>query len=180
MFGKVAIGVAVDDFLSLIASQLHQCAIASDVGYFKVEGHTALLCAFKVAWAAQLQVGFGNTEAIVGFAHNVDTFACFGRQGAIGDKYAITLVGSAPHPTAQLVQLRQAKPLRIEYHHHRGVGHIHPHFDNRCGHQYLRFATGKARHLCLFLLRLHLSVYLAQLILWKNVGQRLVTLLQIL
>ena len=99
MLGKVAIGVALDNFLGLVACHLHQCTIAGDVRYFKVEGHATLLRAFKITRTAQLQVGFGNTKAIVGFAHNIDALARFGRKGTIGNKYAIALIGSAPHST---------------------------------------------------------------------------------
>ena len=49
----------------------------------------------------------------------------------VADEDAKRLLAAAPHATAQLVQLRQAKALGVFDDHHRGIGHIHPNLDDR-------------------------------------------------
>ena len=44
------------------------------------------------------------------------------------------------------MQLRQAEALRVLDHHHRRVGHIDAHLDDRGGYQHVDFAALKAAH----------------------------------
>jgi hypothetical protein len=53
-------------------------------------------------------------------------------------------LGRAPaHATAQLVQLREAKPFGMFDQHDGGVGHVHPHFHHRRRHQNVGVAVTK-------------------------------------
>ena len=87
MFG--ACGVVVDNLLRLVARHLNQLSVACDVGNLKVEGQSALLRAFQVARSAQLEVGLGNSETIVGVAHYVDALARFLCQLGLCNQYAV-------------------------------------------------------------------------------------------
>ena len=44
------------------------------------------------------------------------------------------------------MQLRQAKPLGVFNHHHRGVRNIHTHLNHGGGDENVNFSRGKARH----------------------------------
>ena len=180
MGGQLQLRVEVDDALRLVAGHLHQLAVGGNVGNLQVEGHAALLRAFQVAGSAQLQVGFGNAEAVVRLAHDVDALARVLRQLIGGDEDAERLVGAAPHTAPQLVQLRESEALGVEDDHDRGVGHVHAHLDDRRGHEHLRLAADEALHLLLLVLGLHLPVHLAQAKLGKGLAQRLEALLQVL
>ena len=81
--------VVIDDDLSLIASHLYQLTVTCYVGYLQVEGHTALLRTLSVTRSSEFEVGFGNTEAIIGLAHNVNTFTRIFSQFHTGDQYAV-------------------------------------------------------------------------------------------
>ena len=65
---------------------------------------------------------------------------------------------SAPHPPPELMELRQAEPLRVLQHHHRGVGHIDPHLYDRGGHQHIDVPGGELLHDPVLVPGAHLSV----------------------
>jgi hypothetical protein len=65
---------------------------------------------------------------------------------------------AAPHPPAQLVQLRQAEALGMLDHHQRGIGHVHPDLDHRGGHQHAHQPLLEQVHHRLFLGRRHARV----------------------
>ena len=148
---RLAYRILSNHLLSLVTSHLHQLPIASNIRNFQVESHSTLCRSFQVTWATQLQVGFSNTEAIISLTHNINAFASVFTQLVRGDKDAEGLVGSSPHPTTQLMQLRQAKTLGIENHHHRGIGYVDTHFYYCCCHQYLGISSDKTTHLFFFL-----------------------------
>ena len=60
--------------------------------------------------------------------------------GRLGEQ--VTLAGrrSPAHPAAQLVQLRQAEPLRVLHHQQRRVGHVHADLDHRRADQQVDLA----------------------------------------
>ena len=78
------------------------------------------------------------------------------------------------------MELRESEALRVEYHHHGGVGHVHAHLDDGGCDENLRLARYELLHLGVFLLRLHLAVYLAYLELGEDVAQRGVAFLEVL
>ena len=84
----VAIGVGVDDFLRLVSCELHDLPVSCDVGYFEVEGHSALLRAFEVSRPPELEVGLRDEEAVVGGAHDVDALCRLLAEFAGGDEDA--------------------------------------------------------------------------------------------
>ena len=113
VFGFLALRVVVNDALRLVARHLDDLSVAGYVGNLQVEGHSALLRAFKVAGPAQFQVSLGNAEAVVGVAHDVDACGRFLGQLVVCHEDAERLVGAASHASAQLVQLARDEAQRI-------------------------------------------------------------------
>ena len=136
--------------------------------------------AARLAGTAQLQIHFGDFEAVIGAAHGFHAGLAVSGQLVICDEDAIRLVGTATHATAQLVQLRQTEAVGVLNDHHRGVGYVHAHLDNRCGHHDLRIPINKTLHFKVFVLRAQPAVADAKLVLWLGevVQQSLVTLLK--
>jgi hypothetical protein len=62
------------------------------------------------------------------------------------EQQAGRLGAAAPHPAAQLVQLRQAEALGMLDHHHRGRRHVDADLDHRRGDQDRQPAVGEGRH----------------------------------
>ena len=56
------------------------------------------------------------------------------------------MICPSTHPSAQLMQLRQAHALWILNHHQRGIGNIDAHFYHRCGNEKLKLAGLEASH----------------------------------
>ena len=161
-------GVVVDDDLGLVASHLNELPVACNVSDFLVESHSALLGSFQVARSAQLQIGLGNAETVVGFAHDIDTLAGIGRQLETGDEDAVRLVGTTTNTSSELVELGEPETLGVEDDHHGGVRHVDPHLNHSGSNENLRLATDKLLHLGLLISRFHLAVYLAQAKFWEN------------
>ena len=82
-----------------------------------------------------------------------------GGEFIFGHEDAVRLVAAAPHAAAQLVQLREAEPLGVLNHHHRGVGHVNAYLNDGGGKQDLRLIAGKPLHFIIFHFLLHLAVY---------------------
>ena len=80
------------------------------------------------------QVGLGQREAVVGAGEDAQPLqAAVVPVGQAGSR--AELVGSPADPAAQLMQLRQPEPAGAQDDHDRGVGHVHPHLDDRGAHQ---------------------------------------------
>ena len=60
------------------------------------------------------------------------------------------------------MKLRQPEPLRVLDHHHRGVGHVHAHFDHGRGDQRVDLARPEPVHNCLALLAVQTPVHRGQ------------------
>ena len=65
---------------------------------------------------------------------------------------------ASAHTAPQLMELAQTEPVRILNDHERCVGHIHTHFNDGGGNQYIRFLLRKGGHDRIFLCTLHLTV----------------------
>ena len=59
------------------------------------------------------------------------------------------------------MQLREAEAVGVFNHHHRGVGHIHPHLYHRGRYEDLQFAALEGLHHGIFVRRLHAPVHFA-------------------
>ena len=136
--------------------------------------------ALEVARTAQLEVGFGNTEAVVGLAHDVDASACVVAELIGRDEDAERLVCSPAYAATKLVELAEAEALGVEDDHDRGVGHVDAHLDNGCGYEHLRLAADETLHLEFLLLRLHMPMDLAHAELGESLTERLESVLEIL
>ena len=95
--------VFVDNFLGFVTSHLNELPVTRNVCNLQIEGHAALLGALKIARTAQLQIGLGNTEAVVGVAHDVDALAGVLTEFVGGDEYAVALVGTTTNTPSELV-----------------------------------------------------------------------------
>ena len=154
-------------------------SVGGEVGYLEVQRQARLHRAVQVSGAAELEVGFGYTEAVVGCHHDIHSFACIGRHLRRGEQYAITLVCPTPYSASELVQLTQPKALRIFYNHHRSVRHVHTYLYHRRGYQDLRLAAHKPLHLRIFVGSLHLAVHHRYAELREGLHQVVVAVLQI-
>ena len=67
----------------------------------------------------------------------------------------IALPVATAHASAQLMQLRETKPLGVLDHHDRRVGHVDADFDHRSRHQNLQLALGERCHHSVFLRTFH-------------------------
>src|SRR5579871_529893 len=127
------------------AGELENFAIAEWIGDVKAEV-AGLACAEKFAGAAKKKVGFGDFEAVGSADHGFK--ACFGVfvHVARSYEYAMRFCGAAAYASAQLVELRKAKPLRVFNDHDAGVGHVHADFDDGCGDEDLYFVEPELDH----------------------------------
>ena len=64
----------------------------------------------------------------------------------VREKHTIGWVLPPPHPASELVELAKAEPVRVLHNHQAGVGHVHPHLNDRGGYQDIHFPCGKGRH----------------------------------
>ena len=78
------------------------------------------------------------------------------------------------------MQLRQAEAVGVFYHHHRGVGHIHPHFNHRGSHENIQFAALEGLHHGIFVRRLHAPVHFADLKSREHVAKIIVARFKVL
>ena len=78
------------------------------------------------------------------------------------------------------MQLRQAEAVGVFYHHHRGVGHIHPHFNHRGSHENIQFAALEGLHHGIFVRRLHAPVHFADFESREHVAKIIVARFEVL
>ena len=91
----------------------------------------------KLARPAQLQIHFGDVEAVGGINQRADALP--GRIAQlVRDQNAVALRRSAADTPAQLMDLRQPKSFRMLDHHDGRVRNIHAHLDDRSRDQDLR------------------------------------------
>ena len=91
----------------------------------------ALARAQHLAAAAQPQILLGDHEAVVDLPQNVEARLRGFRKRGLVEQHAGGLRRAAPHAPAQLVKLGQAEHLGVLDNHHRGVGHVDAHLDDR-------------------------------------------------
>ena len=134
--------------------------VACDIRNLQVKSHAALLGSLQVTRSAQLQIGLGNAETVVGVAHDIDALTGFLAELKGGDEDAETLVGTTAYASSELMELGESEALGIENHHYRGVRHIHTYLDDGSGNEDLRLTTYEALHFLFLLDGFHTSVYL--------------------
>lgn len=83
--GMLELWVGLEYGLCTETSLLHETGVADNVSYMQVEGHAALLCAFKITWATEFQVFFGYLKAVGTLDHNLHATAGVVCQLALGD-----------------------------------------------------------------------------------------------
>ena len=164
-------GVFLNDGLSGLSGQLYELSVACNVGNFQIKGHAALLGALQIARPAQLQIGLGNAEPVVGITHDVDALTGVLAKLIWGDEDTETLVGTTTHTSAELVQLGKAETLGFEDDHYGGVGHVDTYLNDGGGNEYLCLATDKLLHLGFLVGRLHLAMNLAEAELREYLGE---------
>ena len=161
------------------ADILQKLAVAGNVSNLQIESHPALLSTFQISRAAQLQVGFGNLEPVIGTNHDFQSLAGIFRQFVASHQNAIRLVGTAPHTSSQLVKLGQPEAFGIFNDHNRSIGHVHSNLNHRGGHHDLCLTRDKALHLFVLLGWLHTSVHLAYHAIGKSATNTLIALFHI-
>lgn len=146
----------------------------------QVERQTRLLRALQIAGSAELQVRFGNAETVVGGDHDVHPLARLLGEFDLGEQDAITLVGTAPHPAPQLVELAQTETLGVLDNHNRGIGDIDSDLYDRGRHHDLRLAADETLHLEVLLLGFHLPMDHGEGVAGERFAEFVVTVLQVL
>ena len=86
-------------------------------------------------------------EAVVRGPQGLETGARHRVRCRVGDEDAVRCCAAAPDPAAQLVQLREAEPVRLEHDHHRRLGHVHAHLDDGRADEHVEVAVAEAAHL---------------------------------
>ncbi len=128
---------ALDQQARFAVGLLHDVAVAHQIAGAELR-QTRLPRAEEVAGTAQLEVAFGDDEAVVGLGHRAQPFARVVAPRRLVQQDAVRLPLATADAAAQLVELRQAEALGVLHDHHRGVGHIHADLDDRGGHQHVR------------------------------------------
>ena len=127
-----------------------------ELGDFEVGGAT-LARAKKLTWATELEVDFGQSEAIASLFHGAEAFRC-DLAVAVTHEDAVAFVLATTHPTTELVELGQPKAVGAFDHHGGGVGDVDAHFDDGGRHQNIVFVIAKSQHYRVFVFGTHLAV----------------------
>src|SRR5690606_2925622 len=90
-----------------------------------------LLRAKQIAGSAHLEIKLGERETIRRLGKRREPLPTWLAQFVAYEHPAKTGMTAPPYATAQLVQLREAKPLCSRYGHHRGIGYVNAHFNHR-------------------------------------------------
>lgn len=115
----------------------------------------------EIARAAEVQVGFGDFEAVVGAGHGGE--ALLGLViGGVGNQEAVGGFGSPADAAADLVELGQAKTVGVFDHHDGGVGDVDADFDDGGGEEGIDPAGTEFVHHLFFFVGGELAVNHAQ------------------
>src|ERR1700676_611900 len=152
------------------AGLLEEFAVAERVGYLEAEV-AGLAGAEEFARAAQLQIGFGDFESIVGADHGVEAGAGFlgGADGS--DEDAVGFFSAAADASTELVQLREAETLGVLDDHYCGVGNVDAYFYYRSGDEDLHFVFSEALHDVFFFFAGKPAVKKAELEIGENLSR---------
>lgn len=140
------IGIDAQDAIRQIAGALKQGLVLDEVCKLQ-PARPRLAIPKKVTWASQLQIAFGEAEAVVGVAQCLKSRLGFGRQLAEGEQARALLTRSA-NPASELVQLRQPEPLGLLDDHDVCRRDVDAHFQHGGSYQHLELAFDKCTHQC--------------------------------
>ena len=129
----------------------------------QVVNESALFGAQEVAGTPDFKVAKGYFESgsqVAKLFKGLQAFARFLRKSAKGrrDEVAKGLAVAPPNPSAHLVQVAQAKHVRVEYDNGIGIGHVKPVLDDGGAHQYVEPRLHKADDQLLHFVPVHLAV----------------------
>src|SRR5713101_2683308 len=153
----------------LAAGSLKELAVAQRIGDVKAEG-AGLAGPEEFAGAAQLQIGFGDFEAVGGAHHGFEAGACFVGHADRADENAVGFLRAAANASAKLMQLRQAEALGMLDDHYGGVGNID--FDYGGGDEDLDFIFVEALHDVVFFFAGETAVQQAEAQLGKHFARQ--------
>src|SRR5205085_9668216 len=106
-------------------------------------GKPMLRRAQELARAAELQILLGQLLAVLAAPENLEPLPRRFTRPAPEQENAPAGTLRPPYPPAQLVELRQAEPLRVLDHDERCVGDVEPHLDDGRGDQDARVARAE-------------------------------------
>src|SRR5699024_2251010 len=129
--GDVDVRVGGDETFGDIAGAIENAGFEALVEPAEL-GKTALASADKIAGAAQLEIAFGEDEAVVGGDHRLQAGAAVHRN-VVGEKQAVAFTAAPPDATTELVKLGEAEPIGALDHHHRGVRDVDADLDDGGG-----------------------------------------------
>lgn len=123
---------------------LEDVPIANQIGDAQV-GETVLTGSVKFPGTAQSQVFLGDPESVIRRHHRLQPRPSFLRRG-MSNKQTIGFVRAPPYSSAQLVQLRQTKPMSVLNENHRHIPDVDAHLDDRGSREDVYLAVGKSSH----------------------------------
>jgi hypothetical protein len=156
VLGGGELRVGLEELEGVVSGCLEEGGVADDVGDAQLED-AALFGAVELAGAAELEVFFGDLEAIGGAGEDFEALAALVGFG-IGEEDAVGLVLAATDASAELVELGEAEALRIFDDHAAGVGDIDADFDDDGGDEDIVFARSEAVHGLIFFVGGELAV----------------------
>src|SRR5688572_25650321 len=140
VLGPLQSGIFRQDIVGHLPRHGQQVVVVGEPGHPDV-GVARLTLAQQIALAALLEIQLGNPESIGGGGKGPEP----GR-GPVGHQHAMAGLAAPPDPAPELVQLGQPEPLGMLDHHHRGVGYVDSHLDDRGRHQHLHHPGAEPLH----------------------------------
>ena len=145
---------------------LQKAHVSAEIGQGQLR--QAVLAASKeVAGAAQLQVLLGDLKAIGGGGQSFQPGHGVGSVG-VGNEYTVGLVLAAAYPATELVELAEAKALRVLHDDERGVGYVYANLYYRGGYQHVHVPGGKGGHDGVLFPGAHFAVEQGQTQVWEH------------
>ena len=145
-----------EDGQRVFAGLVEHFEFLGDVGHFEF-GQAVLAGAEEFAGATELEVHFGDVEAVGGFDHGFQSLLG-GVGGGIGDEEAGGGVFAAADAAAELVELGEAEAVGVVDEDHAGIGDVDADFDHGGGDEHVGVAVAEGEHRGLFFFGGHLAV----------------------
>ena len=136
--GAREFGIGGDDRIGLRFGVHVELEVGDDVAD-RPSRRTGLRGSGELAFAPQAQVFFGDREAVGRAGQDLQALDVPGVVRR--DQDAERTLDAAADPSAQLVQLGEPVAMRVEDHHHAGVGNVDADFDDRRRDEHVDFAA---------------------------------------
>ncbi len=141
---RAEVGVGGGEVAGVAAGKVEEFGVAREGGGAE-GGKAGLPSAEDLAHAADLEVAFGDEEAVGRFEHGAK--ACGGIGGArVGEEDAEGRARAPADAATELVELREAEAIGVFNDHERGIGNIDADFDDGGADEGVKGAGAEAGH----------------------------------